>query len=123
MVTKTDYYLIILNIPDTNRNCASWYVGEVITYFIYSYHDSSRFLALISVVESSTLDEYDVPSVILFSENSPQKKYTVCGVEDIINIVGFVRYNGNILQHTLIWPDAMYHKKIDNLKKSELGNM
>ena len=123
MVTKTDYYLIKLNIPDINRNRASWYVGEVITYFIHSYHDSSKFLALISVVESSTLDEYGVLSVTLFSENSPQKKYMVCDIEDIINIVEFVRYNENILQHKLIWPDAMYHKKVDNLKKGVLGNI
>ena len=123
MVTKTDYYFIILNIPDINRNRASWYVGEVITYFIHSYHGSSKFLALISVVEISTLDEYGVPRITHFPEDSPQKKYMVCGFEDITNIVGFVRYNENILQHKLIWPDAMYHKKLDNLKKGELGNM
>ncbi|OBZ80172.1 hypothetical protein A0J61_11779 [Choanephora cucurbitarum] len=108
---------------ESGQNCASWYVGEVITYFIHSYHGSSKFLALISVVESSTLEEYGVPSITLFHEDSPQKKYMVCDVEDITNIVGFVRYNENVLQHRLIWPDAMHHKKIDNLKKGELGNM
>ncbi|OBZ80704.1 hypothetical protein A0J61_11247 [Choanephora cucurbitarum] len=75
---------------ESGQNRASWYVGEVITYFIHSYKGSSKFFALISIVESSTLDEYGGPSVTLFSENSPQKNYMVCGVEDIINIVGFV---------------------------------
>ncbi|OBZ80953.1 hypothetical protein A0J61_10997, partial [Choanephora cucurbitarum] len=75
---------------ESGQNHASWYVGEVVAYFIHSYHGSSKFLALLSVVESGTLDEYGVPSITLFPQDSLQKKYMVCGVEDITYIVRFV---------------------------------
>ena len=57
---------------------------------IHVYRGVECFLVLISVVEESVVDRFDVPAVKLFAEDA-RKKVMICEVEHIVSIVGLVR--------------------------------
>ena len=97
-------------------------MGEVISFMTQTVYGTLRFLALISVVRESKLDQFGVPVVTLFEDNT-SGKVMVCSAEDIVSVVGFVRYNNNPVDFKLIWPNAMYYKKFDNLRCGRISNM
>lgn len=90
----------------------SWFVGEVITFFVHVHRGVVYHLAAVSLVESSAMGNFGVPVVEVFSNNE-DKKVVVCNVNDIITLAGFVRYSDNERQYKVIWENALYYKKLD----------
>ena len=84
----------------------------------HQHEGVERFFALVSVVDESSMDRFGVPVVKLFAEGS-RKKVMVCEAEHVVTIVGLVRYNENNLEYKLIWPDSMYHKKLDGIPRGQ----
>lgn len=82
-------------------------------FFEHKFNGSIRFLALLSVILDTDMDDYGIIKANYDDErnNGP---YMVCEVRDILTTVGLVRYDDELLHYKVIWLDAKYYQKLNN---------
>ena len=100
----------------------SLYVGKVVTYMIHRHGGQTHFLAVIETAKKTTLDHFNVPTTVLFSEYE-HKKLMVCDVTHIITIASLVRYDTNESHFKWIRPAAEYFQFSEGRRYGELRYM
>ena len=51
------------------------------------------------------------------------KKITICDVTDIVECVGLVKYSSTKNKYKVIWPHALFHKKLDKKLVGKLKDL
>ena len=70
-------------------------------------------MAVIEVMKHHQMDEYGIPIVLSNSRGIEFQKIAVCDVTDIIEGVGLVSYSSTRNKFKVIWPYALFYKKLD----------
>ncbi|KAI8352180.1 hypothetical protein BD560DRAFT_318894, partial [Blakeslea trispora] len=106
-------HLVLFEAKHITRQQKFWYLGEVVFFSEHKFNGSIRFLALLSVILDTDMDDYGIIKANYDDErnNGP---YMVCEVRDILTTVGLVRYDDELLHYKVIWLDAKYYQKLNN---------
>lgn len=67
-------------------------------------------------MKTEDLDKYGIP----IAHSNSTGKIVACDIQDIVYCVGLVQYSRNSHKHKVIWPYALYYKKIDGRKHGQL---
>ena len=85
--------------------------------------DQVSFLALIETMKKHELDDYGIPVVSSNSKGDRYKKIAVCDVTDIVECVGLVKYSSTKNKYKVVWPHALFHKKLDKKLVGKLTDL
>lgn len=92
----------------------------MLVYFSHIQNGQESFFAVVDVMSSHTIDEFDIPTV---KKDLNHKHIAVINYQDIIRCVGLVRFSDNENEYKVVWQYAKFDKRINGRLAGALSDL